>query len=161
MEHQVVKKSHDQTTVAIHFRPMVFSLSSKKSASRFQKKQDKFPPNMVEQCWTYRTMVNIQRCCMAIHLHGIITFGGTCHHQAWFSLWNGCNSATLLQETKLPKKSQELPSLKLTAKGPENRSDLKSEVVFKPSIFRGEPVSFREGISRRRFLFLMTKDIGA
>ena len=41
------------TIVAIHFRPMVFSLSSKKSTSRSQKtkqEQRKFPANMVEQC---------------------------------------------------------------------------------------------------------------
>ena len=38
-ETKVVNKSHDQTTVAHHLRPMVFNLSSKKSASRIQKKQ--------------------------------------------------------------------------------------------------------------------------
>ena len=39
-----------------------------------------------------------------------------------------------------------IPSLKLTANAPENRPKRSNrKVVFQPSIFRGEHVSFREG----------------
>ena len=45
------------------------------------------------------------------------------------------------------KKHTHLHSLKLTAKAPENRAELpqKETIVFQPSIFRCENVSFREG----------------
>jgi len=42
-------------------------------------------------------------------------------------------------------KSGDYNSLKLTAKAPENRQGPKRKLVFQPSIFRGENVSFREG----------------
>ena len=45
-----------------------------------------------------------------------------------------------------------LPSLKLTAKAPENRPHPKRKLTFQPSIFRCENVSFREGIFGRILL---------
>ena len=41
-----------------------------------------------------------------------------------------------------------IPSLKLTANAPENRSSQKETIVFQPSIFRCENVSFRECMAK-------------
>ena len=47
----------------------------------------------------------------------------------------------------------DLPSLKLTAKAPENRPSQKETILFQPSIFRCENVSFREGSPQKNLVW--------
>ncbi len=60
---------------------------------------------------------------------------------------SGTQSASLPKKETPHEKSQDLPSLKLTAKTHKNRPKPNRNVVFQPSIFR-DYVSFREGIQK-------------
>ncbi len=63
----------------------------------------------------------------------------------WWLKWHALFSPIQRARPKSHDRFQlQLPSLKLTAKAPENRPKPNRKVVFQPSIFRGY-VSFREG----------------
>ena len=106
--------------------------------------------NWCSSCWSHSQWV--KWCVSQSNFHPQVAPGICINNKTWQETGGKTRDAR-----RFPPKN-ELPSLKLTAKAPENSPSQKETIVFQSSIFRCY-VSFREGIMFNNFHVERSKNL--